>query len=179
LLLQRIWQDQGVDLIHFGWLWAALTLLTAIFSRVSHRIEALLGPRMLLGFIGLAPILGFVALAEFGFLLGLLGAAIFFVIRGLGTVLLTDALNRRISSEHRATANSLSSFGFRSSFALTGPMVGFGFDVWGLEVLLLALGLISGVLFLVILCPLMRSLPGRRVFRKQQKDMNSLTIKEA
>ena len=58
-------------------------------------------------------------------------------------------------------------------------MVGFGFDVWGLEVLLLALGLISGVLFLVILCPLMRSLPEGRVFRKQQKDMNSLTIKEA
>jgi MFS family permease len=178
-LLQRIWQDQGVDLIHFGWLWAALTLLTALSSRFSHRIEALLGPRILLGFIGLAPIVGFIALAQFGFLLGLLGAAIFFVIRGLGTVLLTDALNRRISSDYRATANSLSSFGFRSSFALTGPMVGFGFDVWGLEVLLLALGLISAVLFLVILRPLMRSLPGRRVFRKQQKDMNSLTIKEA
>ena len=58
-------------------------------------------------------------------------------------------------------------------------MVGFGFDVWGLEVLLLALGLISAVLFLVIVRPLMRSLPGRSVFRKQQKDMNSLTIKEA
>ncbi|MDA8868991.1 hypothetical protein N9H91_04170 [Pseudomonadales bacterium] len=57
--------------------------------------------------------------------------------------------------------------------------MGFGFDVWGLEVLLLALGLISAVLFLVIVRPLMRSLPGRSVFRKQQKDMNSLTIKEA
>ena len=102
-LLQRIWQDQGVDLINFGWLWAALTLLTALSSRFSHRIEALLGPRILLGFIGLAPIVGFIALAQFGFLLGLLGAAIFFVIRGLGTVLLTDALNRRISSDYRAS----------------------------------------------------------------------------
>ena len=178
-LLQRTWQDQGVSLIHFGWLWAALTLLTALFSRFSHRIEALLEPRFLLGFIGLAPVVGFIALAEFGFLLGLLGAAIFFLIRGLGTVLLTDALNRRISSHYRATANSLSSFGFRSSFALTGPMVGFGFDVWGLEMHLLALGLISALIFFLILRPLMSSLPRRTVFRKQQKDTNLLTIEEA
>lgn len=178
-LLQRIWQEQGVSLIHFGWLWAALTLLTALSSRFSHRAEALLGPRFLLGFIGLAPVFGFVALAEFGFLLGLLGAAIFFVVRGLGTVLLTDALNYRVSSDYRATANSLSSFGFRSAFALTGPVVGFVFDVWGLEVLLLALGLVSALLFLLILRPLMGSLPKRRAFRRHQEEMNSLPVKEA
>jgi len=177
-LLQRIWQDQDISLIHFGWLWAVLTLITALSSRFSHRIEALVGPRILLGFIGIAPVVGYIALAKFGFVLGLLMAAVFFFIRGLGTVLLSDALNNRIDSEYRATANSLASFGFRGAFAFLGPLVGFGFDVWGMEVVLLALGFFSAVLFLFVLCPLMYLVPDGRVFRKQQKDLDSLTVKE-
>ena len=55
-------------------------------------------------------------------------------------MLLSDALNNRIDSEYRATANSLASFGFRGAFAFLAPLVGFGFDVWGMEVVLLALG---------------------------------------
>ena len=53
-----------------------------------------------------------------GPLVGIAVAALFFVARGLGQVLLADALNHRIPSQFRATANSLVSFGFRACFAL-------------------------------------------------------------
>ena len=93
-------------------------------------------------------------------------------------MLLSDALTNRINNEYRATANSLASFGFRGAFAFLGPLVGFGFDVWGMEVVLLGLGFFSAVLLLFVLCPLMYLVPDGRVFRKQQKDLDSLTVKE-
>ena len=54
---------------------------------------------------------------------GYLASMTFFVSRGFGLVVLRDALNRRIPGEYRATANSLTSFGFRGAFMVTGPLV--------------------------------------------------------
>ena len=40
-LLQKLWQTQGVELAHFGWLWGGLTLLAAFAGRWAHRFEDL------------------------------------------------------------------------------------------------------------------------------------------
>ena len=65
-LLQKLWQLQGVGLSHFGYLWAALSLVTALAGRWAHKIEKTVGPTALLLFIGLAPALGYVGLDTFG-----------------------------------------------------------------------------------------------------------------
>ena len=39
---------------------------------------------------------------------------------GVGAGTLKDALNSRVRSEFRATANSMASFGFRGAFVVTG-----------------------------------------------------------
>ena len=161
-LLQKLWEMQGIELAHFGWLWAGLTLLASISGRWAHRFEALVGPRGVLLFIGLAPVLGYLGMEAWGVVGGLIASSTFFLARGFGLVLLRDALNVRVPSEFRATANSLTSFGFRGAFVLTGPLVGYVFDLWGMTVTLALLAAVTVVIFAALIVPLImavRALP--------------------
>jgi len=173
-LLQKIWEDQGIDLVHFGWLWAGLTVVSALAGRWAHRAEDLLGTTGLLVFIGLSPVLGYLGLEHFGVVGGYLASATFFVSRGFGLVVLRDALNRRVPSEYRATANSLTSFGFRGAFMVTGPLVGYYLDLWGMQVTLYLLALATLVIFLMLVLPLLlavRGLPTNRELERQELEL--------
>ena len=80
-----------------------------------------------------------------------------FICRGLNQVILVNALNRRVPSEFRATANSFTSFLFRLSFIATGPLVGYIAQSKGLETTLNLLGLSSIALFVLVMLPLIQS----------------------
>ena len=153
-LLQKLWSEQGIELVHFGYLWAGLSLVTAVSGRFADRIEATLGVSMTLLVIGLLPVGGYLLLDQLGIAGGLVAGAAFFAARGVGLVILRDALNRRTPSAYRATANSLASFGFRAAFVVTGPFVGYGFDLWGMRSVLLLLAAVSALIALAILLPL-------------------------
>ncbi len=153
-LLQKLWQIQGVELAHFGWLWGGLTLLAALAGRWAHKVEAALGPRLLLLLIGVAPAVGYVGMEVFGVVGGVLASTTFFIARGLGLVVLRDALNYRVPSQFRATANSIASFGFRGAFVLTGPLVGYGFDLWGMATTLWLLAAVTLVICGGLILPL-------------------------
>lgn len=153
-LLQKVWESQGIELAHFGWLWGGLTLLAALAGRWAHALEDAVGPRGVLLFIGLAPVVGYIGIEAWGWVGGLLASSTFFLARGFGLVILRDALNTRIPSEFRATANSLASLGFRAAFVLTGPIVGYVFDGWGITVTLALLVLVTLVIFFSLILPL-------------------------
>lgn len=170
-LLQKIWEDQGIDLVHFGWLWAGLTVVSAFAGRWAHKAEDLLGTTGLLAFVGLSPVLGYLGLEHFGVVGGYLASMTFFISRGFGLVVLRDALNRRIPGEYRATANSLTSFGFRGAFMVTGPVVGYYLDLWGMQVMLYLLAAATLVIFLVLVLPLLlavRGLPTNRELERRE-----------
>lgn len=161
-LLQKLWQQQGIELVHFGWMWGGLTLLAAFAGRWAHRFEAAVGPKGVLLFIGIAPAVGYLGLELFGVMGGLVASTTFFLARGFGLVILRDALNQRVPSEYRATANSLASFGFRGAFVITGPVVGYTFDLWGMGTTLAMLTVVTIVIFATIILPLIaavRALP--------------------
>ncbi|MEZ5559832.1 MAG: MFS transporter [Pseudomonadales bacterium] len=153
--LQRLWQEQGVALSNFGYLLAALSVLAALAGRWAHVVEERLGTSGALLLIGVAPVLGYMGLALFGPVGAYLTSATFFVARGVGLVILRDALNRRVPAEYRATANSLASFGFRGAFALTAPLIGQVFDLWGMGTTLWLLAVASLVIFVVLIVPLL------------------------
>lgn len=172
-LLQKIWENQGIDLVHFGYLWAGLTVIAALAGRYAHKAEDKLGTSGLLAFIGLSPVLGYLGLEYFGMIGGYLASATFFISRGFGLVVLRDALNQRVPSEYRATANSLTSFGFRGAFMLTGPFVGYYLDLWGMQATLSLLALATLVIFLVLVLPLLlavRGLPTNSAQERSQAD---------
>jgi len=153
-LLQKLWELQGIPLQHFGYLWAGLCVVAALSGRYAHAVEKRLGTTTLLVLIGLAPALGYLGLDGFGVVGAYVASLSFFISRGFGMVVLRDALNSRVPSEFRATANSLTSFGFRGVFVITGPIVGYSFDLWGMEVTLLALALGTVVIFVTLIVPL-------------------------
>jgi hypothetical protein len=82
--------------------------------------------------------------------------------RGLGDVLFLNALNERITSAFRATVISMVQLGTRASFALLGPLVGYGIDAWGLPSVLSALGVLFAIAFVFLLLPLVLS-PAERL----------------
>jgi len=153
-LLQKLWQEQGVSLASFGYLWAIYMLVSAAAGRVALGVERRIGATAVLTFAGLLPALGYLGLATFGVVGGLIAALTFFVARGLGLVVLRDAFNRRLPGQFRATANSLASFGFRAAFAITGPFVGWVLDLWGMQAALLLLAGVVVLIFVTLLLPL-------------------------
>ena len=86
---------------------------------------------------------------------GVAVSAVFFVCRGFGLVILRQALNKRVPSEFRATANSFASLGFRGAFALTAPVVGKALDLWDMATTFALLGAASLVVFALLILPLM------------------------
>ena len=162
-LIQELWQRQGVELAMFGYLWAALTALAALSGRWAHVVEARLGTSGVLVFMGVLPALGYIGLDVFGPVGAFLASATFFVARGLGMVILRDALNRRVPGQYRATANSLASFGFRGAFALSGPWIGYGLEAWGMTTTLWLLAAATLAIFAGLLLPLLLAARAQRV----------------
>ena len=140
----------------------ASALAAAVAGQFADRVERRVGTTTLLGAIGVLPVAGYLGLAFAGVAGGLVAALTFFVARGLGLVVLRNAFNSRVPSRFRATANSLASFGFRGSFVITGPVVGWAFDLWGMRTTLELLALGSAVIVLAILVPLILAVRAAR-----------------
>ena len=161
-LLQKQWQLQAIPLEYFGYLWAVLSLVSAISGQTAHFIKRVSSPWTRLGFIAFAPVVGYLGLALFGPVVGFLAAVFIFLARGLGIVLLRDAVNSRIPSEIRATVNSLANFGFRIAFTVLGPLIGYVFELGGMRITWLAVAAGSLVLNIVLMLPLIFAVKARR-----------------
>lgn len=156
-MLQPYWQEQGIPLSYFGLLWAAQSFVIAAASKLCVPLEKRFGPGILLGCMGILPIIGYLGMAWVGGLVGIALSFAFFISRGLNQVILSDALNKRIPSSFRATANSMVSFMFRGIYIVTGPMVGYLISWQGMTVALAVLGGLVAVVCIMYLRPLLRS----------------------
>lgn len=160
-MLQPYWRDQGVPLTAFGLLWAAQSFLFAITTKLCIPMENRFGPKPVLIVMALLPAAGYLGMATSGGILGILFSFTFFISRGLNSVILTDALNRRVPGSFRSTANSMTSFMFRGLYIITGPIVGFLIDRLGMQVTLGILGVLALALFVSLMLPLLRAIPAK------------------
>ena len=156
-LVQPYWESQGLSLAVFGILWCAQSLTVALANKFGFEIERRFGASTVLVLIGTLPILGHFGMAWFQGWTGIVIGLLLFVCRGLNQVILVNALNRRVPSEFRATANSFTSFLFRLAFITTGPLVGYVAQTQGLVTALNLLGISSITLFVVVMIPLIQS----------------------
>jgi MFS family permease len=151
---QKYWQDSGMPLAYFGVLFASYNLIFGFAGRSAALASARYGRRSVFAAIGVLPIVAYFGMASFfgwgGILLGALGQ----IGRGLASVVFLTALNEKISSAFRATVISMAQLGTRASFALLGPLVGYGIDRWGLPSVLSALGILFSIAFVFLLLPL-------------------------
>lgn len=155
-LVQPYWQEQGLSLALFGLLWFAQSLSVAVANRFGFSLERRFGAPLALSVIGVLPVLGHLGMAWFGGWLGIALGMLIFVGRGMTQVILVNALNRRVPSEFRATANSFTSFLFRLSFIVSGPVVGYLAEAQGLAVTLNVLAAVFTVVFITVMLPLIQ-----------------------
>ncbi|PCI76667.1 MAG: hypothetical protein COB20_10085 [SAR86 cluster bacterium] len=156
-LMQPYWEAQGISLAMFGLLWFSQSIVVAAAARFGFAIERRYGAIFSLILMGLLPIVGHFGMAWAQGWIGILIGLALFASRGLNQVILVNAMNRRIPSEFRATANSFTSFLFRLGFITTGPVIGYLAQAQGLEITLNVLGLSSILLFALVMMPLIQS----------------------
>ena len=160
---QKYWEQIGIPVTYFGWIWASFGLLAGVVGKQAHHWELRWGLRPLMYLQA-----GFAIVAYFamGWIAGPAGVAVcylFNVSRGVTQVIVRDAYNSRVPSGFRATANSIYSFTFRLSFALAGPGVGYLIDHYSMSVALRVLGATFLVAFFVLLVPLVRGIENEKV----------------
>lgn len=157
-LYQKYWQTQGIDVQHFGYIWAGFCLVASITARFAGTIEKALGIRGVLALVATLPILGFVGMALGHGWLGIVFGLAFMVNRGLHTVVFYDALNKRVAADFRATINSLVSLGVRGVFIVSGPLLGYLVDQFGLRNTMLCLAAIFTPILATVLLFLYRQI---------------------
>lgn len=154
--IQKVWQERDIPVIYFGYLWAAMNYLVAITARKAHKIEKHLGSSKTMLLMGTMPAVGYLGLALItGWWIVLFGT-LFYFCRGIYSVILKDALNRRVTGDLRATANSIAGLGVRLMFVVMGPTVGYLIDDHGSDTAFLILSGIYVMAFLLLILPLLR-----------------------
>lgn len=156
-ILQKYWNELGIPLASFGFIWAAYNFVVGIAGKQVHRLEHKWGATPLLFFAALAPIVTYFALT-FG--KGWWGVALglgFYLARGVTQVLIKDAFNWRVPSHFRSTAHSIHSLFFRLGFAVFGPVIGYLLDHRGVRFTWASVGSLFLGLFFVTMLPLIRA----------------------
>lgn len=138
-LIQTYWETQGVPVTWFGFIWAFHCGVRAITAHYAHRLEELMGWQRIFVFTAALPFVAYLVMALVGGPIGILFGLAFPLCRGLNMVIFYDALNKRLDAEFRATVNSLVSLGMRTIFIVTGPILGFLVDSYGVNVSLVVL----------------------------------------
>ncbi len=155
---QGFWQDGDIPLAWFGILWGGYNLMVALTGKIAHQVEERIGAPATLWTIAALPVIGYAGMGLWGGWIGVAFGLAFQVSRGLTQVVIKDAMNTRVPTEMRATANSVSSLGVRLAFALLGPLMGRMIDEGGYR---LGFGVFAGLYVVVALLtmgPLTRSL---------------------
>lgn len=128
--IQPIWKETGVPLELFGVLWAMLQFTAGIFSILAHHFSKKIELKWLLTLLFAMSTGAYIVLGLFqGIWMSTL-FFLFYIVRGLKTPIINDALNKRIPSHRRATILSIQSLCMRLSFVFIGPYIGWIADIW-------------------------------------------------
>ena len=123
-LSQDYLNQLNIPIQAFGWAWAVFHLGMSLASVNSHHLQRIFGIKKAI-FL-LVPILGisYVCLGNINQVWGIVFILVIYLVRGIFSPLILNAINQQISSSVRATVLSLNSLMFRIAFALIAPVIG-------------------------------------------------------
>lgn len=140
---QMNWTHRGVDVKYFGYVWALYNVTIALSARIAPRLEKRVGSRWVTVLAGSLPAIGFLGMSQASPLLAIMAGFAIQICRGLQEVTIQRAFNDQIPPKIRATANSIISLGFRASFALIAPIIGYLIEQRGIQYSYICLGIVS------------------------------------
>ncbi len=144
----------GLNVVFFGFVFASFQIVAAIASKFAHKIEAKIGQKFALMSLFVLLALSYLLMGSFVFWFSFSFAFLQQFIRGFGKVIVTDYINKEVSSSQRATVLSINSFLYRLIYALIIPFFGWFADVYSLLNALTIMGLtalVGGIIIIVIL----------------------------
>jgi predicted MFS family arabinose efflux permease len=122
---QPFFKEVGVPLAYFGILWAGLNFSAGITSFNSHQFDKKENNYKLLIYLSLAMFISFILLGFNNSIFGLIFILFIYLLRGIVTPILRNAINVNTTSNKRATVLSIRSFIIRISFAICAPILGY------------------------------------------------------
>lgn len=123
-LSQDYLKQLNIPIQAFGWAWAIFHLGMSLASINSHRIEKLLGIKKATLLLVLLLAFSYIGLGNIKQVWGIVFIMSIYLVRGLCSPLILNAINQQISSSVRATILSINSLIFRLAFAVIAPVIG-------------------------------------------------------
>ena len=123
-LSQDYLKQLDIPIQAFGWIWAILHLGMSLASLNSHRLQNFLGIKKTTLILVLILAASYISLGSINQLWGIIFIMTIYLVRGLSSPLILNAINQQIPSSTRATILSLNSLIFRIFFAIIAPIIG-------------------------------------------------------
>jgi len=142
---QPFFKEVEIPLAYFGILWAGLNFSAGLTSFNSHKFDKDESNTKMLLYLALAMATSFVFLGFNMSLFGIIFIVFIYLLRGIVTPILRNAINENTSSNKRATVLSIRSFIIRISFAICAPIFGYLADNYSLNITFYTLAIIVGV----------------------------------
>lgn len=143
----------GLDIVHFGLVFASFQVVAAFSSKYAHLIEKKLGMRNSFILLFVLVFSGFFLMGSFVYWFSFTFAFMQQFIRGFSKVIVSDYINKHIDSSRRATVLSIQNMANSLFYALFIPFAGYVADVLSLLQAFFFIGtmsLVVGGFFLII-----------------------------
>jgi len=142
---QPYFQLVGVPVVYFGLIFAGINLFSGISLKYSHIYEKKLGLKFALISFPIIMALAFFILGKFVVIFSIIFVLLFQFVRGTKFIIVSDAINKIVWSDKRATVLSLNNMAHRFLFAIISPFMGWFADIYTIPTALM----LSGIIVLV------------------------------
>ena len=146
---QPFFKEVEIPLAYFGILWAGLNMTAGFTSINAHLFDKKEKIIKTLIIMSLSIFILLIAIGKNMTTIGIIFIAGIYLIRGIATPILRNAINQNTTSNIRATVLSVRSFIIRISFAILAPILGFITDNYSLSISFYILAIIIGTFSLL------------------------------
>ena len=141
---QPFFKSINIPLAYFGILWAVLNFSAGFTSFNAHKLNKKYSDYKVLFYISLSMFTLFILLGLNASVFGLIFILFIYLLRGLVTPILRNAINENTTSNKRATVLSIRSLIIRISFAISAPILGYIADNYSLAISFYGLAIAVG-----------------------------------
>jgi MFS family permease len=141
---QPFFKSINIPLAYFGILWAVLNFSAGITSFNAHQFDKKDNNYKMLFYLALAMPISFLFLGYNASVFGLIFILLIYLLRGIVTPILRNAINENTTSNKRATVLSVRSLIIRISFAISAPILGYIADNYSLAISFYGLAIVVG-----------------------------------
>jgi len=139
---QPFFKSINIPLAYFGILWAVLNFSAGITSFNAHQLDKKDNNYKILFYLSLAMPISFLFLGYNSSVFGLIFILLIYLLRGIVTPILRNAINENTTSNKRSTVLSVRSLMIRISFAISAPILGYIADNYSLAISFYALAIV-------------------------------------